>query len=143
MKKLGLVGGMGPESTIPYYHDIVYGVQERVGKDFFKQPFLRRGIQIVTPSDAEMDYVNQKITSELEHGVVRRETLEGFQKIILRMRAEEKIEAIVLGCTELPLLLNDEVSPVPCLDTMQIHIQDIISEILQETDKGGRSYEKL
>lgn len=35
MKKLGLVGGMGPESTIPYYHDIVYGVQERVGKEYF------------------------------------------------------------------------------------------------------------
>ena len=32
MKKLGLVGGMGPESTIPYYHDIVYGVQEYFGK---------------------------------------------------------------------------------------------------------------
>ena len=35
MKKLGLVGGMGPESTIPYYHDIVYGVQQRLGKDYF------------------------------------------------------------------------------------------------------------
>ena len=35
MKKLGLVGGMGPESTIPYYHDIVYGVQKRIGKNFF------------------------------------------------------------------------------------------------------------
>ena len=35
MKKLGLVGGMGPESTIPYYHDIVYRVQSKVGKDFF------------------------------------------------------------------------------------------------------------
>ena len=30
MKKLGLIGGMGPESTIPYYHDIVYGVQEKL-----------------------------------------------------------------------------------------------------------------
>jgi len=35
MKKLGLVGGMGVESTIPYYHDIVYGVQNRIGKNFF------------------------------------------------------------------------------------------------------------
>ena len=35
MKKLGLVGGIGPESTIPYYHDIVYGVQKRIGKNFF------------------------------------------------------------------------------------------------------------
>ena len=35
MKKLGLVGGMGPESTIPYYHDIVYGVQNRLGEKCF------------------------------------------------------------------------------------------------------------
>lgn len=37
MKKLGLVGGMGPESTIPYYHDIVYGVQETMGKSIFPE----------------------------------------------------------------------------------------------------------
>lgn len=48
------------------------------------------------------------------------------------MQAEDGIEAIVLGCTELPLVLNDEVSPVPCLDTMQIHINAIVREILQE-----------
>ena len=35
MKKFGLVGGMGPESTIPYYHDIVYGVQEALGELIF------------------------------------------------------------------------------------------------------------
>lgn len=230
MKKLGLVGGMGPESTIPYYHDIVYGVHERVGKDFFpnltiesvnvfkvlslceeqkydeltdylfqavsslarsgadfvalsantphivfhrlqelspiplisivesackeaekrslkkvgllgtiftmtedffKEPFLRRGISVVIPSDAEMAYVHQKISSELEHGVVKQETLACFKKIIVRMQREEHIEAIILGCTELPLLLNDQNSPVPCLDTMRIHVQDIINEILQ------------
>lgn len=230
MRKLGLVGGMGPESTIPYYHDIVYGVQEKVGKnyfpnltiesvnvfdvlrlcgeqkygeltdyllqainnlarsgadfaalsantphivfeklqelspiplisiiesackeaekrnlkkigllgtiftmtgDFFKQPFSRRNIEIVIPSDAEMEYVNQKISSELEHGIIKKETLESFTKIISRMQTEEKIEAIILGCTELPLLLNDKNSPVPCLDTMQIHIQDIINEIVK------------
>jgi aspartate racemase len=35
MKKLGLIGGIGPESTITYYNDIVYGVQSKVGKKFF------------------------------------------------------------------------------------------------------------
>jgi len=229
MKKLGLVGRMGPESTIPYYHDIVYGVKERVGRDcfpnltiesvnvfeilrlcgeqkydeladylfqavtnlvqsgvdfavlsanthhivfdrlqelspislisivesacreaekknlkkigllgtiftmtedFFKQPFFRRNIKIVVPSDVEMEYVNRKISSELEYGIVKEKTLECFKEIIFRMQKEENIEAIILGCTELPLLLNDKVSPVPCLDTMQIHIQDIIDEIL-------------
>ena len=37
MRKLGLIGGMGPESTIPYYHDIVYGVQEALNKPMFPE----------------------------------------------------------------------------------------------------------
>ena len=46
------------------------------------------------------------------------------------MKAKNGIEAIILGCTELPLILNDEVSPVPCLDTMQIHINALIDMIV-------------
>ncbi|MBR0359079.1 MAG: aspartate/glutamate racemase family protein, partial [Selenomonadaceae bacterium] len=45
---------------------------------------------------------------------------------------EDGAQAIVLGCTELPLVLNDEVSPVPCLDSMQIHINAIVREILRD-----------
>lgn len=229
MKKLGLVGGMGPESTIPYYHDIVYGVQEILGQsvfpelsiesinvfdvlrlcseqkydelteylmnainnlvksgadfaalsantphivfdrlqekspipmisiveatfeeakrrglkkigllgtiftmtgEFFKSPFVKKGIQVVIPLEEEMELINGKISTELELGIVKEETLLSFQHIISRMKKENDIEAIVLGCTELPLLLNDEVSPVPCLDTMQIHISSIINAIL-------------
>ncbi len=230
MKKLGLVGGMGPESTIPYYHDIVYGVQEKVGKDFFpnltiesvnvfevlhlcgekkydelteylmaaidnliksgadfvalsantphivfdrlkeqsavpmvsiieatrdeairwnkrklgllgtiftmtgdffKEPFCNSGIEIVVPTMEEMDFINEKISSELELGIVREDTLRSFQKMIERMKEENGIEAVILGCTELPLLLNDEVSPVPCLDTMKIHIETLVDMIME------------
>ena len=230
MKKLGLVGGMGVESTIPYYHDIVYGVQNKIGKkffpnitiesvnafdvlglcreqkydeltdylmqaiknlttsgadfialsantphivfdrlqnistvplvsiveatrneairlnkhklgllgtiftmteDFFKKPFYNSNIEIITPTAEEMEYINLKISSELEFGVIKEETLQGFQKIINRMQQEDSIEAVILGCTELPLLLNDEVSPIPCLDTMKIHIQLLIDLIVE------------
>ena len=229
MKKFGLVGGMGPESTIPYYHDIVYGVQEALGElifpelsiesgnvfevlrlcgekqydklteyllgainnlaksgadfaalsantphivfdklkeqspiplisiveatceeaklrglkkigllgtiftmtgEFFKAPFVKNGIQIIVPTESEIELVNDKISTELELGIVKEETLLFFQKVISRMKDEDGIEAIVLGCTELPLLLNDEVSPVPCLDTMQIHVRSIIKTIV-------------
>lgn len=78
-----------------------------------------------------MEFVNSKIVSELEHGIVKEETLSGFQKIIERMKSDNGIEAIVLGCTELPLLLNDEVSPVPCLDTMKIHVEKLIEMIVE------------
>lgn len=230
MKKLGLVGGMGPESTVPYYHDIVYGVKEKIGgdffpnltiesvnvfdvlrlckekkydeltdylltaienltksgadfaalsantphivfeslkerspiplvsiieaacektmqlnmhkigllgtiftmkEDFFKKPFLENGIEIVVPKDEEMEFINDKISSELEVGIVNEDTLKSFQKIIERMKEEDHIEAIVLGCTELPLLLKDEVSPVPCLDTMKIHVQALVERIIE------------
>ncbi len=230
MKKLGLVGGMGPESTIPYYHDIVYGVQKKCGEnyfpnltiesvnvfdvlkfckeekydklteylitainnlarsgadfaalsantphivfdklkekspiplisiieatceeaekrglnkigllgtiftmegEFFKKPFYDKNIQIITPTDEEMNFINSKISKELELGIVKDETLKKFQNIILRMKNENDIQAIVLGCTELPLLLNDEVSPVPCLDTMKIHIEKIVDMIIK------------
>ena len=83
------------------------------------------------PTSNEMNYVNEQISSELELGIVKKETLSSFQEIIGRMKQDDEIEGIVLGCTELPLLLNDEVSPVPCLDNMKIHIETLISEILK------------
>lgn len=100
--------------------------------EFFKKPFYSNHIQIITPTVKEMEYINYKISSELELGVVKEETLQNFQKIIKRMQEEEGIEAIILGCTELPLLLNSEVSPVPCLDTMKIHIQLLIDLIVEQ-----------
>ncbi|RKI42073.1 hypothetical protein D7V86_16730 [bacterium D16-51] len=47
------------------------------------------------------------------------------------MQKEDNIEAVILGCTELPLLLNDEVCSIPCLDTMKIHIQHLIDLIVE------------
>ena len=230
MKKLGLVGGIGPESTIPYYRDIVYGVRDRVGgnffpnlciesvsvfdvlgfcarndyegltayvsnaienlvksgaeivaitgntphivfeqlqkrspvtiisiveatrnqalqqgrkrlgllgtgatmrADFFKEPFRRSDIVVVTPREDEIAVIDRIISSELELGIIKEESLRVLQRIIARMQKDEAIEALILGCTELPLLLNDDVSPVPCLDTMKIHIDVLIDEILK------------
>lgn len=225
MKKLGLVGGMGPESTILYYHDIMYGVQKTVGGEyfpnltiesvnvfevlrlcreekfdeltnyllrailnlaasgaevaalsantphivfeelqikspiplisivdtackeakkqnftklgllgtvftmkgeFFKKPFIASGIEIITPKEQEMTLINEKISGELELGIVKKETLQDFLKIIDRMKFEDGIQAIILGCTELPLILNNSVTSVSCLDTMEIHVQALV-----------------
>ncbi len=181
MKKIGLVGGLGPESTIPYYHDIVYGVKEKVGMDVFPKlsiesvnvfdvlqlcseqkydeltdylmvainNLVKSGADFVAlsantphivfdklqenvvPTADEMEFINQKIASELELGIVKEDTLRSFQKIIGRMKEDRGIEAIVLGCTELSLLLNDEVSPVPCLDTMKIHVKTLVDRIVE------------
>lgn len=106
------------------------GNSDGMTEEFFKAPFVKNGIQVVIPSESELKMINKKISTELELGIIKEETLLFFQNVINRMKNENGIEAIVLGCTELPLLLNDEVSSVPCLDTMQIHISSIIKTIL-------------
>lgn len=231
MKKAGLIGGMGPQSTMPYYNGIVYGVRERTRPDFFpnltiesinvfevldycgrrdyegltehvlgairnlaaagcdfavltantthiiferlqgtspipllsiveataaealrrgyrrvavlgtvftmtgdfyRKPFERLGVEVVVPRSDEMQLIDKRITDELELGIIRPETLAEFQAIIKRMADEDRAEAVVLGCTELPLLLNDGNSPLPTLDTVAIHTSAIIDRILSE-----------
>ncbi|MCH5248125.1 MAG: amino acid racemase [Muribaculaceae bacterium] len=107
------------------------GTKFTMEKDFYKKPFLNNDIEIIIPNEEERQYVNEKISSELELNIIKKETLLNFQRIIRRMKDEEGIEAIILGCTELPLLLNDENCPVPCLDTVQIHLETLIVEILR------------
>ena len=62
----------------------------------------------------------------LELGIVKESTLKEFVDIINKMKEEQGIEAVILGCTELPLLLNSENTPVLCLDSVEIHIRKLI-----------------
>lgn len=229
MKKLGLIGGMGPESTIPYYHDIVHGVHACAGRfplmsiesvdvfhvlrlesegrldeladylsaaierianagaevgalcantphivfdelqarspiplisivdacrdearrrgfeklgllgtaptmegDFYHRAFAEARMELVTPSVDDRRYVAGKISEELEFGILREDTRVGLASVVRRMRDAEGIQAVVLGCTELPLILNDGVTCVPCLDTISIHVTALIEAILAD-----------
>ena len=96
---------------------------------FFKTPFEEQGIAVVAPNAEEIAYIQHKIESELEHGIIVEETRDAFVAIISDMQARDGIEQVILGCTELPLLLSDASSPVPCLDTMQIHVAALLDAI--------------
>ena len=78
------------------------------------------------PTAEERELIGKRIYEELENGIVKESTLEEFQKIIKRMQAEDGIEGVILGCTELPLLLNEGNCPVACFDTVEIHIKNLI-----------------
>ena len=79
----------------------------------------------------ERDLIAKRIYEELELGIVKESTLKEFTDIIERMHAEDGIEAVVLGCTELPLLLNEENCPVGCLDSVEIHLNKLIEFAMQ------------
>lgn len=95
-------------------------------KDYMKKDFLEAGIEVCVPDKEDRDLVAKRIYEELEAGIVKESTLKELQGIIAKMRDDKGIEAVVLGCTELPLILNSGNCPVPCLDSVEIHINDLI-----------------
>ena len=95
-------------------------------QDYMKKDFEQAGIEVIVPNEENRRLVAKRILEELEVGIVNENTLIEFNEIIDNMKTEYGIEAVVLGCTELPLLLNNENCVLPCLDSVAIHIKALI-----------------
>jgi len=86
---------------------------------------------IVTPNDDEQAFIHDKYLGELVAGVKKPETRERLLRIIDRLKDEEQIDGLILGGTELPLILGDEShNGVPILDTTRIHVERAIEHLL-------------
>ena len=109
-----------------YKKILLLGTIFTMEQDYMKKDFRDAGIEILVPNEEDRKLVAKRIYEELEIGIVKESTLAEFQGIISKMRDEQGIEAVVLGCTELPILLNSDNCPVPCLDSVDIHINDLI-----------------
>ena len=95
-------------------------------QDYLKTDIVNAGVEVVIPEKNDRELVAKRIYEELEQGIVKESTLAEFVEIINKMQKNDGIEAIILGCTELPLLLNSDNTPVPCLDSVDIHIRKLI-----------------
>ncbi|MBR3517601.1 MAG: amino acid racemase [Lachnospiraceae bacterium] len=109
------------------FHKVaLLGTAFTMEQDYMKQDFREAGIQVCVPEAADRELIARRIFEELENGIVKESTLKEFQDIIRKMQIFNGVEAVVLGCTELPLLLNSGNCPVPCLDSVDIHINELI-----------------
>lgn len=95
-------------------------------QDYMKKDLIDAGIEVCIPGKEDRELVAKRIFEELELGIVKEETLKEFQDLISKMKNEQGIQAVILGCTELPLLLNEKNSPLPILDSVEIHIRKLI-----------------
>lgn len=95
-------------------------------QDYMKKDLINSGISVIVPEKDDRELVAKHIFEELEVGIVKPSTLEAFNRIIGKMRDSDGIEAVILGCTELPLLLNNENCVLPCMDSVDVHIQKLI-----------------
>lgn len=105
------------------------GTRFTMENDFFVTPFTDAGISVTLPNPAEITLIQERIASELEHGIVTDSTRTEFVDIIADLKRAGGIEQLILGCTELPLILNDEVSPVATLDPVDAHMRALVDLI--------------
>lgn len=98
-------------------------------KDYLSKAFVNRGIEVVVPDADSRKLVNERISGELEYGIVNEASVAELRKVIWDMKENHGIEAVILGCTELPLAINEDNCPVDCLDIMEIHIQKLVDII--------------
>jgi aspartate racemase len=120
-KKLGLkrVGLLGTRFSMQgrYYPDV----------------FSRAGITVITPGADEQVYIHDKYMNELVNGIILSETHERLLAIVDRLKEQEDIEGLILGGTELPLILREEsYNGIPFLDTTKIHVERAVAQMLAE-----------
>src|SRR6476646_3603241 len=98
---------------------------------FYPDVFTREGLQPIVPTADEQDYIHDKYIHELIPGKFLPETRDGLLAIATRMKKENGIQALVLGGTELPLIITDSsLLGIPFLDTTQIHVNAILERAM-------------
>jgi len=109
----------------------LFGTRFTMQAEFYPEVFSRAGIQIIVPNDEEQSYIHEKYLGELLKDIFSPETREGLLAIVDRMKERDEIGGLILGGTELPLILRDaEHNGVPFLDTTKIHVERIVAELL-------------
>jgi len=99
---------------------------------FYPTVFERYGMEIVTPDKRDRDWVHDKYMNELLKGRFRDEVREDVVSLIARLGDDEGIDGVILGGTELTLLLSaPEVAGVPALDTTALHVNAIVKRLQQ------------
>ena len=109
----------------------LFGTRFTMQGGFYQKVFARDGIEVLIPGPGDQKFIHDTYLNELVNGIVRPETRERYIAIARGMKAEQGIQALVLGGTELPLLLRGAIDiGVTLLDTAHLHVERAVAELL-------------
>jgi aspartate racemase len=110
---------------------VLFGTRFTMEANFYPNVFAEAGISIVIPNEAERELIHEKYMNELLPGIFAPRTREQLIEIVRAIKSRDEIDGLILGGTELPLLLRDsKIEGVPFLDTTRIHVDAIVEELL-------------
>ncbi len=136
-----------PQSPIPLISIVEVTVQaakkqelKRVGLlgtrftmegQFYSHAFEKAGITVVLPTSVERAHIHDKYMGELVNGILLPETRASLLSIVGRLKAEEEIDGLILGGTELPLIMRSNTDHgIPFLDTTLLHVESAVTMLL-------------
>lgn len=97
------------------------GTKVTMEKDFYQRKLASFGIEAIIPCEAERNFINKSIFEEFSKEIFSEETRKKYHQIISQLK-DKGAEGIILGCTEIPLLLKQENFDIPLFNTTAIHV---------------------
>ena len=126
------------EATCDYVQNLgfnsvaLFGTRFTMQAAFYPAVFSRTNVKLVTPNAEEQDYIHEIYLGQLLRDIFLPETRNKLFEIAETMKLRDGVQAVILGGTELPLLLRDEEhNGLPLLDTTKIHVDRLVAEMLR------------
>ena len=108
------------------------GTKYTMEQDFYKGRLIEHhGIEVLVPNHKDRDFIHDVIYNELCIGKINKESRAGYVRIIENL-ADQGAQAVILGCTEIALLVQQEHTSAPLFDTTKIHALKALEEALSE-----------
>jgi aspartate racemase len=123
------------EETCKYAKDLrlkkvlLTGTLFTMQNNFYQKAFERYNIKCIVPDDDKKEIIQNIIFPNLENGIIIEKDKQKFKVLCNEIIGEQNIDGIILGCTELPLMIKESDFDITILDTMKIHIKSILEKI--------------
>ncbi len=110
----------------------LFGTRFTMESGFYHAVFAEHGIEVIVPEGSDREFIHEKYMGELVKGIIRDETRKRLLDIAGALRKKYMIQGLILGGTELPLILKEpDANDIPFLDTTKIHVESILKRLLK------------
>jgi aspartate racemase len=110
----------------------LFGTKSTMVNGFYNKAALKYGINIIVPETEKQDFIHNKYMTELLFNNIVPETKEQLIKIVRELKESESIEGLILGGTELPLILSQsDFGDIKILNTTEIHVESIVTKMIE------------
>lgn len=103
------------------------GTRFTMESDFYQRLFEANGMGVFVPEKKDQELIHHRLFTEIELGIIKDSTRDELLSIVKKLIDGCRIDALILGCTELPLILNKDEFGIPFLNTTAIHVESIVN----------------